>query len=61
MLDDYKLNGPTKKVDLTLETEVAKKLDQMVQRMKLSESEIINTALKRFISQHKDFVGTQAQ
>ncbi len=56
MLDDYKINGPKSKIDVEIEAEVAKKLDKMTQHTKLSASEIINTALKRFIAGHSDFL-----
>lgn len=56
MLDEYKLKGPTKKVELEIEAEVAEKLLKMEKHVKLTKSEIANTALKRFISHHKDFL-----
>jgi hypothetical protein len=56
MLDEYKLTGPTKKIELEVEVEVAEKLSRMEKQVKLSSSEIANTALKRFISHHKDFL-----
>lgn len=56
MLDEYKLNGATKKIEIEIETEVAEKLSKMEKHIKLSASEIANTALKRFISHHKDFL-----
>ena len=58
MLDDYKLNGRTKKLDVEVEAEVAEILSVMEKHSKFSQSEITNTALKRFISQHKDFLPT---
>jgi metal-responsive CopG/Arc/MetJ family transcriptional regulator len=56
MLDEYKLKGATKKIDIEIETEIAEKLTLMEQHSKLNRSEIVNTALKRFISHHKDFL-----
>jgi hypothetical protein len=56
MLDDYKLKGPTQKVEVEIECEVAEKLTTMEKHSKLSRSELTNTALKRFISHHKDFL-----
>jgi metal-responsive CopG/Arc/MetJ family transcriptional regulator len=56
MLDEYKLKGATKKLDIEIETEIAEKLMLMEQHSKLNRSEIVNTALKRFISHHKDFL-----
>ena len=56
MRDDYNITGPTKEVSAQLENEVVEKLKTMCEHTKLSESEIINTALKRFIVTHKDFL-----
>ncbi len=56
MLDDYKLKGSTKKIEIEFELDSAEKLILMEKHIKLTCSEIINTALKRFISQHKDFL-----
>ena len=56
MLDDYKLKGSTKKIEIEFESEIAEKLVSMEKHIKLSRSEIVNTALKRFISHHKDFL-----
>ncbi len=56
MRDDYKLNGKTEKLELELEAEIAKLLLAMEKHSKLNRSELANTALKRFISQHKDFL-----
>ncbi len=56
MLDDYKINGPTKKIEVEVEADVAEKLLDMQNHAKLSCSELANTALKRFISHHKDFL-----
>jgi hypothetical protein len=56
MKDEYKLKGPTKKLEVELEHDVIEKLQRMEKHAKLSASEIANTALKRFISHHKDFL-----
>ncbi|MCM0604733.1 MAG: hypothetical protein KA715_01445 [Xanthomonadaceae bacterium] len=56
MRDDYKVNGPTQKLTLELEKKVAEKLKEMSEYKKLTESDIANIALKRFISTHKDFL-----
>jgi hypothetical protein len=58
MRDDYKIHGATAKVQLDVEKSVAEKLQMMEKFTKLSQSEIANTALKRFITQHKDFLPT---
>ncbi len=56
MLDDYKLKGTTQKLEVEVEAKVAESLAQMESFIKLSQSEIVNTALKRFIAAHKDFL-----
>lgn len=56
MLSDYKLKGTTKKVQVEVEADVADILGKMETYTKISQSEIANTALKRFISAHKDFL-----
>ena len=61
MLDDYKLKGPTKKIEIEVEAKVAETLVKMESYIKLSTSEIANTALKRFISGHKDFLPLSEQ
>lgn len=55
MRDDYKLVGATKKIDLSVEVLIADRLKEMARFTGLSESEICNTALKRFIIVHRDF------
>jgi hypothetical protein len=54
--DSYKLKGPTVKVELELEKHVAETLKAMEDFSKFKQSEIANTAMKRYISQHKDFL-----
>jgi metal-responsive CopG/Arc/MetJ family transcriptional regulator len=56
MQEGYKLKGPTVKLDVDVEKDVAEKLAAMEKHSKYSRSEITNTALKRFISAHKDFL-----
>ena len=56
MRDDYKLQGATEKVEVQVEKQVAEILRAMADHSKFSASELVNTALKRFISQHKDFL-----
>lgn len=46
---------PTIKVELELELDVKNKLTTMESHTKISRSELTNIALKRFISQHKDY------
>jgi metal-responsive CopG/Arc/MetJ family transcriptional regulator len=56
MREDYKLNGNTVKIEIEVEKDIAEKLEKMEAHSKLSRSELTNTALKRFISAHKDFL-----
>lgn len=56
MRDDYKIKGTTTKVMVEVEKEIADRLVSMEKFSKHSVSELANTALKRFISQHKDFL-----
>jgi metal-responsive CopG/Arc/MetJ family transcriptional regulator len=56
MREDYKLHGSTIKIEVEVEKEVAEKLTKMESHSKLTRSELTNTALKRFISAHKDFL-----
>ena len=55
MKDDYQLKGETSALTIDLESEVADILKKMAAYSKLSESEIVNTAVKRFIAVHSDF------
>ena len=55
MLDDYKLEGPTKKLEVVIEEIVVDQLATMSAYKKLSVDEIVNTAVRRFIGSHKDF------
>lgn len=56
MKDDYKLKGTTAKIEINVEKDVAEILLAMEKHSKFSCSELTNTALKRFISAHKDFL-----
>lgn len=56
MRDDYKINGKTAKLEIEVENAVYEKLIAMEKFSKMTRSELANTALKRFISSHKDFL-----
>lgn len=56
MREDYKIKGSTVKVEVEVEAVVAEKLGKMEQFSKLTKSELANTALKRFIAAHNDFL-----
>jgi hypothetical protein len=56
MKEDYALKGTTIQVTVTLEKEVSETLKKMSEFTRFGESEILNTALKRFIAVHSDFL-----
>ncbi len=56
MRDDYKIKAKTSKLEIEIESTVIDILAQMEKHAKLSKSELANTALKRFIAAHKDFL-----
>lgn len=56
MRDDYKIHGATSKIEVELEKEICERLLAMEKFSKFSRSELTNTALKRFITAHKDFL-----
>jgi len=56
MRDDYQLKGPKVKLEIEVEAGVAEALSQMEKFSKHTRSELTNTALKRFIAAHKDFL-----
>ena len=58
MRDDYKMGKPTGNLSVQIEKEVIDAIQIMEKHTKLTEGEIVNTAIKRFISQHKDFLPT---
>ncbi len=56
MRDDYRLKGATVHFEVTVEKDVAEKIAAMEKKTKLTASELANTALKRFITHHSDFL-----
>jgi formyltetrahydrofolate hydrolase len=56
MREDYKIKTATAKLEVEVEKEIAERIQAMAQYMKIPASELANTALKRFISSHKDFL-----
>lgn len=56
MRNDYKLNGNTESLNVKIEKEVYETLKKMEEKTKISTDELTNTALKRFIATHKDFL-----
>lgn len=55
MKQDYPLKGDTVPTTIQLEKAVAETLKKMAEHTKYSESELANTAIKRFIAVHSDF------
>lgn len=47
--------GPTASFTIELEKKIIEQLQVMESYTKISQEELIATALKRFISQHKDY------
>ncbi len=56
MKEDYKITVETKPLTVNIESEVVEILKKMSAYSKLSEAEIVNTAVKRFIAVHSDFL-----
>lgn len=56
MKEDYPIKGETQSLTVQIEAEVTETLKKMSAFTKLSESEIVNTAIKRFIAVHSDFL-----
>jgi hypothetical protein len=56
MRDDYKMQGKTVKLSIEVEESVGATLAEMEKFSKHTQSELANTALKRFIAHHKDFL-----
>lgn len=59
MRDDYKMKSETVKIQVEIEKEVAETLAKMEKFSKHTQGEITNTALKRFIVSHKDFLSPE--
>lgn len=56
MRDDYRLSEPLKKLEIDVEADVVETLEKMSAHTELTLAELANTAIRRFISQHKDFL-----
>lgn len=61
MKTEFKKPEKTVKVELELDAKVAEQLTMMETYSKISRFELVDTALKRFISQHKDFLPDKNQ
>ena len=56
MLDDYRIKGGRERISLDVEPEVARALGEMSAFIGIAVDELANTALRRFIAAHKDFL-----
>lgn len=56
MLDDYKITKTTASLTIQIEAQVIEMLQSMEKYKKITVSELANTALRRFIGAHKDFL-----
>ena len=61
MKDDYRISGETKSFEIQVEPLVVSTLEAMAAHTKITASELANTALKRFIASHKDFLPREAK
>lgn len=52
---EAKQKGPCAKIELELEKTLIEQLHIMESHTKISKEDLVTTALKRFISQHKDY------
>ena len=60
MRDDYKIKAATAKLEVEVEKTLIDKLHEMEKYTSITVAELSNTALKRFISHHKDFLPPDA-
>lgn len=56
MRDDYKIKGATAKLEVDVEDWIVTELKTMAGHCGHNESELTNTALRQFLSRHKDFL-----
>ncbi len=56
MRNDYEIQGATQALALEVEQGVAERLKAMEKHSGIKLDQLANTALKRFISHHKDFL-----
>ena len=57
--DEKRTVGPTASFQIELEKNIIEQIQAMEQYTKISKEELVTTALKRFISQHKDYFPPQ--
>lgn len=53
--NEPKKSEPVGRIELELEAKLIEQLQTMESYTKISKSELVTTALKRFISSHKDY------
>jgi hypothetical protein len=56
MRENYKLNGPLTNLNVQLEAEMVETLQVMEKHVNIPVAELVNTAIKRYISAHNDFL-----
>lgn len=61
MRENYKLEGAISTIELKLEKQVLETLQKMSEHTHIPVSELANTAIRRFISGHKDFLPAPAK
>lgn len=56
MREDYKIQGPVSKLSVEVQADVVEMLKAMEEHTSINISELTNTALRRFITAHKDYL-----
>jgi len=56
MIDEYKIQGPTQELAVKIQKPLISQLEKMADHKDLTVDEIVNTAVKRFITTHSDFL-----
>lgn len=59
MRDDYPIKSQTAEIKVQVEKTVSDTLEKMTRYTQIPVSELVNTALKRFIAHHRDFLPPQ--
>jgi hypothetical protein len=61
MRDDYKIKTTTAPLEVQIEAELTQKLVAMEKYTGHTVSELVNTAVKNFVSRHSDFLPPQSK
>ena len=56
MRNDYEIHGSTQTLTVEIEKGIIEQLQAMEKHSNIKIAQLANTALKRFISHHKDFL-----